>query len=263
MRPKGIKPRAKSGHRKIIPLLMNKPFSKLKYKLEKAQAEATLLKAQPAFPYVQQLTKLLVTSLKPELSKLLTDHDFSTSIPTELKELPSKVYYIKGAVRDIKKYEEKLEIEVPGCRLAALKNIKLDLPRLLALLDPPKTTPQTKREQIRDKGKKAISHDETTKEESKNDSDAETRPTAEGEQELDLSKPLEEQDPISKLNLLAKKKRKNVVDLHDYFKSTQRLHQGPEINDLARTFNTFLVVEVEKRNLNPNKQMRLIKQLRQ
>ncbi|GJR24559.1 hypothetical protein Tco_0973086 [Tanacetum coccineum] len=64
--------------------------------------------------------------------------------------------------------------------------------------------------------------------------------------ELDLSKPLEEQDPIVKLNLLTKKKRKNDDDLHDYFKSTKR------------TFSSFLVAEVEKRNLNPNKQMTLI-----
>ncbi|GKC89126.1 hypothetical protein Tco_1149775 [Tanacetum coccineum] len=42
-----------------------------------------------------------------------------------------------------------------------------------------------------------------------------------------------------------------------------RLHQGPGINDLARTFGTFLVAKVEKRNLNPNKQMRLIEQPKQ
>nr|GEU55639.1 hypothetical protein [Tanacetum cinerariifolium] len=41
------------------------------------------------------------------------------------------------------------------------------------------------------------------------------------ELELDLNRPLEEQDPIIKLNLLAKRKRKNVDDLHDYFKSTK------------------------------------------
>ncbi|GKB01722.1 hypothetical protein Tco_0829766 [Tanacetum coccineum] len=42
------------------------------------------------------------------------------------------------------------------------------------------------------------------------------------ELELDLSKLLEEQDPIIKLDLLIKKKRKHVDDLHDYFKSTKR-----------------------------------------
>ncbi|GJT88113.1 hypothetical protein Tco_1069830 [Tanacetum coccineum] len=136
--------------------------------------------------------------------------------------------------------------------------------------------------------------------------------------ELDFNKPLDEQAPIINLNLLARNKRKNVDDLHDYFKSTKsymrsvqfddhqvgtvlnepslgmilfnssqrkdfvniedfeelnnemlynvqeiffRLHQGPGQNDLARTFSSPLVDEVKKRNLNPNKQMRLIEQL--
>ncbi|GJW37089.1 hypothetical protein Tco_0060009 [Tanacetum coccineum] len=120
----------------------------------------------------------------------------------------------------------------------------------------------------------------------------------EAELELDLSKTLDEQDPIIKLNLLVEKKRKNVDDLHDYFKPTKRYkrlvhlgdHQAATIlnepslgmilfNSSQRkyfisiedfeelnnemTFSTFLVAEVEKRNLNPNKQMRLIEQLRQ
>ncbi|GJX66777.1 hypothetical protein Tco_0301120 [Tanacetum coccineum] len=42
-----------------------------------------------------------------------------------------------------------------------------------------------------------------------------------------------------------------------------RLHKGYGTNDPARTFSTFLVAEVEKRNLNPSKQMRLIEQLKQ
>ncbi|GKC07947.1 hypothetical protein Tco_0999557 [Tanacetum coccineum] len=111
-----------------------------KYKLEKAhaaaQAEATLSKAQPAFLNVQQLTELLVTSLKPKLLKLLTDHNFSSSIPTKLKELPSKINDIDGVVAEIKKYVEELEVEVPvlTSNVVALEKIKLDLPaRLLAL----------------------------------------------------------------------------------------------------------------------------------
>ncbi|GJY10571.1 hypothetical protein Tco_0378756 [Tanacetum coccineum] len=133
-------------------------------------------------------------------------------------------------------------------------------------------------------------------------------------------RPMEERDPIIKLNLLAKRTRKNVDDLYDYFKSIKRykkfvqyddhpdgtvlnepalgmilfnaqhkkdfisidnfkevnngmlynvqeiffrLHQGPGMDDLARTFCSLLVVEVDKRILNPNKRMRLIKHLRQ
>ncbi|GJU92086.1 hypothetical protein Tco_1304509 [Tanacetum coccineum] len=108
--------------------------------------------------------------------------------------------------------------------------------------------------------------------------------------ELDLSKPLDEHDHIIKLNLLAKKKRKHADDLHDYFNSTKRykksvyiedfkelnndmlyhvqeiffrLHQGPGMDDLARTFSSFLVAEVDKRNRNPLKRMRMIEHLRQ
>ncbi|GJV67993.1 retrovirus-related pol polyprotein from transposon TNT 1-94 [Tanacetum coccineum] len=60
-----------------------------------AEAEVALLSAQPSFPNVEQLTELLVKSLKPELSKLLTTYDFSSSIPTELKEL-SYIYEVLG-----------------------------------------------------------------------------------------------------------------------------------------------------------------------
>nr|GEZ87988.1 hypothetical protein [Tanacetum cinerariifolium] len=42
------------------------------------------------------------------------------------------------------------------------------------------------------------------------------------ELEMDFNKPLDKQDHILKLNLLAKNKRKNVDDLHDYFRSTKR-----------------------------------------
>nr|GEX90480.1 hypothetical protein [Tanacetum cinerariifolium] len=41
-----------------------------------------------------------------------------------------------------------------------------------------------------------------------------------------------------------------------------RLHQGPGLDDHAKTFSSFLLAEVDKRNLNPLKQMRTIKQLR-
>ncbi|GJW72809.1 hypothetical protein Tco_0132179 [Tanacetum coccineum] len=42
-----------------------------------------------------------------------------------------------------------------------------------------------------------------------------------------------------------------------------RRHQGPGLDDHARTFSSLLLVEVDKRNLNPLKQMRVIEQLRQ
>ncbi|GJR68803.1 retrovirus-related pol polyprotein from transposon TNT 1-94 [Tanacetum coccineum] len=47
------------------------------------------------------------------------------------------------------------------------------------------------------------------------------------------------------------------------FNSFQRLHQGPGLDDHVRTFSSFLLAEVHKKNLNPLKQMKAIEQLRQ
>ncbi|GJW08226.1 hypothetical protein Tco_1570649 [Tanacetum coccineum] len=107
---------------------------------------------------------------------------------------------------------------------------------------------------------------------------------------INLDIPLSEQDPLNKLNDLSNKKRKHVDDIHDYFKANKRLkdfvtiedlkifsntmlytvqeiffrrHQGPGLDDHARTFSAFLLAEIDKRNLNPLKQMRTIEQLRQ
>nr|GFA18710.1 hypothetical protein [Tanacetum cinerariifolium] len=85
----------------------------------------------------------------------------------------------------------------------------------------------------------------------------------EKELELDFSKPLGEWDLINNLNTLTKKKRKHADEFHDYLRQDFVSIEDFGTNDLARTFNTFLVAEVEKRNLNPNKQIRLIEQLKQ
>ncbi|GJX99654.1 retrovirus-related pol polyprotein from transposon TNT 1-94 [Tanacetum coccineum] len=61
-----------------------------------------------------QLTKLLVTSLKPELYKLLTSHDFASCLPTELKELPSKITGLSGEIKELQKHVRDMEIELPG-----------------------------------------------------------------------------------------------------------------------------------------------------
>ncbi|GJW35473.1 hypothetical protein Tco_0058393 [Tanacetum coccineum] len=91
-----------------------------KEELEQAKAEAKAevasMKSKPSYPDINQLIKLLVTSLKPELSKLLASHDFASCLPTELKELPSK---ITGLFRDIKELKK---------HVAELKNIRWELP---------------------------------------------------------------------------------------------------------------------------------------
>ncbi|GJS14240.1 hypothetical protein Tco_0408712 [Tanacetum coccineum] len=79
------------------------PNIKLKQQKEKAEAEVAFLKSQHMYPNVNQLTELLVTSLKPELSKILASHVFDSSIPPELKELPSKITELSGEVKELTK----------------------------------------------------------------------------------------------------------------------------------------------------------------
>ncbi|GJY26208.1 hypothetical protein Tco_0400934 [Tanacetum coccineum] len=114
--------------------------------------------------------------------------------------------------------------------------------------------------------------------------------TTEAELGIDLDRPLSEQDPLDRLNDLANKERKRADDIHDFFRANKRLkssvqykdhpagtmlsepvleeifvrlHQGPGLDDHARTFSSLLLAEIDKRNLNPRKQMRVIEQLRQ
>ncbi|GKB64680.1 hypothetical protein Tco_0920866 [Tanacetum coccineum] len=113
--------------------------------------------------------------------------------------------------------------------------------------------------------------------------------TTKAELGIDLDRPLSEQDPLDRLNDLANKKRKHADDIHDFFRANKKLkssvqykdhpagtvlnepvleifsklHQGPGLDDHARTFSSLLLAEIDKRNLNPLKQMRVIEQLRQ
>nr|GEW85827.1 hypothetical protein [Tanacetum cinerariifolium] len=88
-------------------------------------------------------------------------------------------------------------------------------------------------------------------------------------------------DPLDKLNDLTNKKRKHADDFHDYFKANKRLMSsvqcedhlpgtvlnelvlGLGLDDHARTFSSLLIAEINKRNLNPLKQIGTIEQLRQ
>ncbi|GJZ13140.1 hypothetical protein Tco_0548370 [Tanacetum coccineum] len=96
---------------------------------------------------------------------------------------------------------------------------------------------------------------------------------------LGADKPLGELNPLDKLNDLARKKRKHADDIHDLFRHDSvtiedfedfpnkmlytiqeiffRLHQGPGLDDHAKTFSSFLLAKVYKRNLNHLKQMRV------
>ncbi|GKE37777.1 hypothetical protein Tco_1461182 [Tanacetum coccineum] len=78
----------------------------------KSKAEVASMKAKPSYLDINQLTKLLVTSLKPELSKLLVLHGFASCLPTKLKELPSKITEISGKIKELKQHVRDIELEL-------------------------------------------------------------------------------------------------------------------------------------------------------
>ncbi|GKF97465.1 hypothetical protein Tco_0293286, partial [Tanacetum coccineum] len=59
------------------------------------------------------LNELLVKSLQTEFSKILSSHDFSSSLPTELKDLPSKFNELTEEIKGLKTQVHELEIELP------------------------------------------------------------------------------------------------------------------------------------------------------
>ncbi|GKE78616.1 hypothetical protein Tco_1544736 [Tanacetum coccineum] len=81
-------------------------------------------------------------------------------------------------------------------------------------------------------------------------------------------------EPVFGMILFNSYHRQDFVTIEDFrdFPNTMlyivqeiffRLHQGPGLDDHARTFSSLLLAKIDKRNLNPLKQMRVIKQLRQ
>ncbi|GKE20445.1 hypothetical protein Tco_1431957, partial [Tanacetum coccineum] len=65
--------------------LLQSQKDELEQQKEKVAAEVASLKAKPSYPDINQLTDLLVTSLKLEFSKLLASHDFASCLPNALK----------------------------------------------------------------------------------------------------------------------------------------------------------------------------------
>ncbi|GJV96818.1 putative ribonuclease H-like domain-containing protein [Tanacetum coccineum] len=90
----------------------------------KAEAKVASMKAKPSYPDINQLTELLVTSLKPELSKLLASHDFASCLPAELKELPSKIIGLSGEIKELKQHIKDMEIELLGDLIEILTKLE-------------------------------------------------------------------------------------------------------------------------------------------
>nr|GEV47020.1 hypothetical protein [Tanacetum cinerariifolium] len=92
--------------------LLQSQKEELKQAKAKAKAEFASLKAKSLYLDINQLAELLVTSLKPELSKLLASHDFASCLPTKLQELPSKITRLSREIIELKKHVRDLEIEL-------------------------------------------------------------------------------------------------------------------------------------------------------
>nr|GEV88721.1 hypothetical protein [Tanacetum cinerariifolium] len=145
-------------------------------------------------------------------------------------------------------------------------------------------------------GKKALSSEEAIKESTESDSDDDETHLSEfmvesyrikkvkkfdfvtkdgkhihlTEEQINQQKKIEEEAKAE----AAKRDSEDFVTIEDFrdFSNTMvytvqeiffRLHQGPRLDDHARTFSFLLLAEINKRNLNPLKQMRVIEQLRQ
>ncbi|GJW74896.1 hypothetical protein Tco_0134266 [Tanacetum coccineum] len=77
-------------------------------------AQIQELMAQPSYPDINQLTELLVTSLKPKLSKLFASHNFARFLLTKLKEPPSKITELSREIKELKQHVRDMEIELHG-----------------------------------------------------------------------------------------------------------------------------------------------------
>nr|GFA97689.1 hypothetical protein [Tanacetum cinerariifolium] len=77
---------------------------------------SVLKSSSPRSSQIQELTiqRAVGKVLKNEFSNIQSAHDFSSSLPTELKDLPSKLNELTGKVKGLKKQVHELEIKLPG-----------------------------------------------------------------------------------------------------------------------------------------------------
>ncbi|GJR53065.1 hypothetical protein Tco_1403586 [Tanacetum coccineum] len=66
------------------------PFTSAETEEPSASSSPSSIESSTSFPDLGQLNELLIQSLKNELPKILSTHDFSSSLPTKLKDIPSR-----------------------------------------------------------------------------------------------------------------------------------------------------------------------------
>ncbi|GJT12525.1 hypothetical protein Tco_0859567 [Tanacetum coccineum] len=127
-----------------------------------------------------QLNELLVKSLQTKFSKILSAYDFSSSLPTELKDISSKFNELTEEVKGLKKQVYEFEIKLLGdlkeipTKLEDFTKTVTDLTSQVAelkTLHPPKSSSQPEGDHIKkDKGKKAMYSEEVEKKSTNNGS---------------------------------------------------------------------------------------------
>ncbi|GJV02031.1 hypothetical protein Tco_1335600 [Tanacetum coccineum] len=151
----------------------------MELKKNKAKAEAALIKAQLSFPNVEQLNELLVKSLKTEFSNILSAHDFSSSLPTELKDIPSKFNELTEEVKGLKKQVASVQPKIktldafPGLLL----NVTKDLNKFAQVLDYASSKAGDQSVPSAGQADTRTAEGEAEKESTDNDSDDETHVT--------------------------------------------------------------------------------------
>ncbi|GJW70066.1 hypothetical protein Tco_0126983, partial [Tanacetum coccineum] len=234
---------------------------KLEQQKAKAREEVVSLKARPSYLDINQLTEILVTSLKPKLSKLLALRDFVSCLPTELKELPLKFTTLSGDIKELKQHVHDMEIELPR----DLKEIPTKLETFTSTISSLTSQMLKRRKSSKiinfdvltqkgpislkvhreDKTSKAISNVKVTSlhlaecrevvqacPDSKEKgwktiyglimTRMEYLDQTEKELKIDFNKPLKEQYPLNELNDLANNKRKRTGDSTNHSRSTKK-----------------------------------------
>nr|GEW31159.1 hypothetical protein [Tanacetum cinerariifolium] len=95
-------------------LLLQSQKHTLETEKTKAEAKIARLKAQHPSPNVGQINELPIKSLIAKFSKILSAHDFYSSLPIELMELLSMFNELTDEVKALKTQVHGLKIKIPG-----------------------------------------------------------------------------------------------------------------------------------------------------
>ncbi|GJR05247.1 hypothetical protein Tco_0528231 [Tanacetum coccineum] len=92
----------------LMTVMKMKSLKSTNWNLRITKLKLKLLSLKLSPPFLMWDNELLVKSLQTEFSKILSAHDFSYSLPTDLKDLPSKFNELNEEVKGLKKQVHEL-----------------------------------------------------------------------------------------------------------------------------------------------------------